>query len=78
MPDNNVYVSYNLEANYALPTESTQFTQDLYDKIALITGVKNDIVDLEVTAGEEGRTHLNPGLLTRNFVYRMIEQKMEA
>lgn len=78
LPENNVYVSYNFEANYALPTESTQFTQELYDKIVFITGVEDSIIDQEVTAAEVARNHLDPGLFTRNFVYRMIEQKMEA
>lgn len=78
LEENNVYVSYNFEANYVLPSESTQFTQELYDKIVFITGVKDSIVDQEVAAVEEARHQLNPGLFTRNFVYRMIEQKMEA
>ncbi|CAO1440459.1 unnamed protein product [Diamesa serratosioi] len=78
LPENNVYVSYNFEANYVLPSESTQFTQELYDKIVFITGVKDSIVDQEVIAAEAARRQLNPGLFTRNFVYRMIEQKMEA
>lgn len=43
-----------------------------------ITGVKDSIVDQEVAAVEEARHRLNPGLFSRNFVYRMIEQKMEA
>lgn len=60
-------MSNNLEANYALPTNSTDFTQGLYDKILFIDGVE---------AAETARSE-SFDLFSRRNIYVMIEQRMD-
>lgn len=62
-------MSYNLEANYALPTNAAQFTQDLYDKIFFINGA--DIND------ETSARMKSLDFFSRWKIYKMIEEKME-
>lgn len=60
-------MSNNLEANYALPTNSTDFTQGLYDKILFIDGV-------DPAATARGSPEFN--LFSRRNIYGLIEQRM--
>lgn len=60
-------MSNNLEANYALPTNSTDFTQGLYDKILFVDGVE--------TVGT-GRIASGLDLFSRRNIYGLIEQRM--
>jgi hypothetical protein len=74
IPDRNVFVSYNFEFNYAVPTKSTDFTQGVYDKILFITGVDEEAEtddDLKFEARDDGNS------FSRSTVYRMIEERME-
>lgn len=73
IPDRNVFVSYNFEFNYALPTLSTHFTQGLYDKILFVPGAEEEVLSSDVTF--EARKTEN--FFSRFSVYRMIEGRME-
>lgn len=74
IPDRNVFVSINLEANYALPTNSTNFTQDFYDKILFLDDANDGVVDQE-----EGRKIHKRDLqiFSRKSLYQIIENKLE-
>jgi hypothetical protein len=74
VPDRNVFVSINLEANYALPTNSTNFTQDFYDKILFLDDANDGVVDQE-----EGRKIHKRDLqiFSRKSLYQIIENKLE-
>ena len=67
-PESNVFMSYNFEANYALPTRTTDFTQGIYDKILFINGVEKN----ETTSRMAGFN-----IFSRKLIYRMIEEKMD-
>lgn len=60
-------MSNNLEANYALPTNSTDFTQGLYNNILFVDGVK--------LAGTD-RASLGFNLFSRRNIYDIIEQRI--
>lgn len=79
VPDANTFMSFNLEANYALPTQSTDFTQGLYDKILLIEGLNEEKSEDQENADEEfeERKMKNVNFFSRKSVYRMIEENME-
>lgn len=72
-------MSFNLEANYALPTQSTQFTQGLYDKILFLDGVNEDEPEVPENDDEEfeERKTEDFNFFSRKNVYRMIEEKLE-
>lgn len=72
IPDRNLFVSYNFEFNYALPTLSTDFTQGLYDKILLVPGVQDEILDQEKNF--EARKIEN--FFSRFSIYQMIEERL--
>lgn len=72
LQDRNLYVSYNFEANYVLPAQSTDFTQGFFDKILLLDGVD------EAEDENFARMTESLGFLSRRNVYRMIEQKIET
>lgn len=72
LPGRNIYVSYNFEANYVLPSSSTDFTQGFYDKIFFVDGVESE--ENENTA----RTIKRHSFISRKHVYEMIQQKMNA
>jgi hypothetical protein len=69
-PESNVYMSHNLEANYALVTNSTFFTQAFYDKILFIDGVNK-------TAEAAARMQ-SLSLFSRRQVYRLIEGNLDG
>lgn len=79
VPDRNIFVSFNFEANYALPTESTDFTQGLYDKILLIDKVTDEEPEVNKDDEEEfeARKLESLNFFSRKHVYRMMEEKME-
>lgn len=78
VPDRNTFVSFNLEANYVLPSQSTDFTQGLYDKILFINGVNGEEPEGQEDEEEfESRKFTNFNFFSRKNVYRMIEEKME-
>jgi hypothetical protein len=64
-----VFMSFNFEANYALPTQASHFTQGLYDKIFFISGVDRN----ESTARMEA---IN--FFSRYHFYQIIEDKMDS
>lgn len=72
MPDRTVYMSNNLEANYVLPSSSTDFTQGLYEKILFVDGVE------DAPAESTARRLENFNIFSRKNVYRLIENKMES
>lgn len=80
LPGRNTYVSYNFEANYALPSQSTDFTHGLYDKVLLLDGVEEEQGADDVQAGEDiaSRNLKNNNFLSRKNVYQMIEEKMDV
>jgi hypothetical protein len=61
-------MSYNFEANYALPRNTTDFTQGIYDKILFLNGVEQN----ETSSRMDGFN-----IFSRKQIYRMIEDKME-
>lgn len=67
-PESNVYMAYNFEANYALPTQASQFTQDFYDKIFFINGVDRNETTARLTA-------IN--FFSRKNFYKILEDKIE-
>lgn len=77
IPNKNTFMSYNFEANYVLPSQSTDFTQGFYDKILLVDGVDQNLEPDEIVENESDARELE-GFVSRRNVYRMIEQKMEA
>lgn len=68
-PGNNVYMSINLEANYVLPSQSTQFTQDFFDKIFFISGVNRNETEARLDS-------IN--FFSRENFFRIVENKLEA
>lgn len=62
-------MSFNFEANYALPTNSTQFTKDFYDKIFFISGVERN---------ETAARLSSINFFSRINFYEMIEEKIES
>lgn len=79
VPNQNLYMSFNLEANYALPTQSTDFTQGLYEKVLLVDGVnKAEEVDESDNANEVLARGFagSSSLISRKHVYEMIEKKI--
>ena len=72
-------MSTNLEANYVLPSLSTDFTQGLYEKILFVDGVEDQNADDAGDGASEdlARKLESLTLFSRKNVYRMIEQKME-
>ncbi|KAL7019271.1 hypothetical protein ACKWTF_011058 [Chironomus riparius] len=67
-PESNIFMSYNFEANYALPTNTTVFTQGIYDKILFINGVEKN---------ETSSRMAGFNIFSRKQIYRMIEDKLE-
>ena len=61
-------MSYNFEANYALPTKTTDFTQGIYDKILFLNGVEQN---------ETSSRMVGFNIFSRKQIYRMIEDKMD-
>jgi DM4/DM12 family len=78
IPDYNTFVSFNLEANYALPTRSTDFTQGLYDKILFIDGADDGEQEVAEEEEFEERELETVDFFSRRNVYRMIEGKMDS
>lgn len=68
-PDNNVFMSYNFEANYALPTQASQFTQDFFDKIFFINGVNRNDTEARMDS---------MNFFSRMSFYKGIEDKLES
>ena len=66
-------MSYNFEFNYALPTEATDFTQGVYDKILFVTGVTEEELDNDTKF--EARQETN--FFSRTSFYHMIEDRMD-
>lgn len=79
VPDANTFMSFNLEANYALPTQATDFTQGLYDKILLIEGINDEESEVQENEDEEfeERKMKTVNFFSRKSVYRMIEENMD-
>jgi DM4/DM12 family len=73
-------MSFNFEANYALPTKSTDFTQGLYDKILFLDGVPNEEAVTENRDSDFLARELpdSNALISRRHVYDMIERKIET
>lgn len=79
IPRGNFYCSTNFEANYILPTQSTVFTQGLYEKIIFgnqeaIEG--QDEIEPEVTESARRKRNIQNGL-NRKRLYELIEKRME-
>lgn len=72
LPGRNIYISYNFEANYVLPSNSTLFTQGLYDKILFVDGVESEENE------NAARDMRNFNFITRKRIYQMLEQKLDA
>ncbi|KAG5683254.1 hypothetical protein PVAND_012546 [Polypedilum vanderplanki] len=68
-PESNIYMSYNFEANYALVTNSTSFTQGFYDKIYFIDGINK-------TEAIARMQSIN--FFSRTQLYRLIEGKLDG
>lgn len=62
-------MSYNFEANYVLPSQASQFTQDLYDKIFFINGVNRNLTEARMDS-------IN--FFSRVNFYKMLEDKLDA
>lgn len=81
VPGQNLYMSFNLEANYALPTKSTDFTQGLYEKILFVDGVQPEEAVTEADPNEDftARKMKNaPALISRKHIYEMVEKKIDS
>lgn len=79
LPNRNIFVSVNLEANYALPTNSTNFTHDFFDKILLLDDA-NDGIDQDNIIEEKNSRKFQKrdvGFVSRRNLYGMIEGKLE-
>lgn len=76
VPDRNVFVSINLEANYALPTNSTNFTQDFYDKILFLDDANDGVTAVDEAEGRRIRKR-DLQLFSRRSLYQIIEEKLE-
>jgi hypothetical protein len=74
LPNQNAFMSINFEANYALPTQSTHFTQDLYEKILFVDGTEEE----EEEIVEEARKMKSFSFFSRRNVYKAIEQKLST
>lgn len=61
-------MSYNFEANYALPTKTTDFTQGIYDKILFLNGVEQNETSSRMTGFS---------IFSRKQIYKMIEDKLD-
>lgn len=72
LPGRNTYVSFNMEANYVLPSSSTDYTQGFSDKIIFADGVEPD-----ETANEARKTE-SFHFISRRNLYSLIEQKMDV
>lgn len=74
----NIFVSINLEANYVLPSNSTQFTQAFYDKILFLDDAKDGIdQNIEETGSSRRIQKRDLGLVSRVNLYGVIESRLE-
>lgn len=85
LPGRNIYVSYNFEANYVLPSKSTDFTEGFYDKILFVDGVEEEekVDEVEEKFADDESENLarkteNFSLLSRRNLYQLIEYKLGA
>uniref|UniRef100_A0A182SG52 Uncharacterized protein n=1 Tax=Anopheles maculatus TaxID=74869 RepID=A0A182SG52_9DIPT len=72
IPDRNIFLAYNFEANYGMPGKASDFTQGVLKK------VDNDQIEPEPAdeaESERGRRTVRDSMtrFTRKQVYRMIE-----
>ncbi|XP_050071155.1 uncharacterized protein LOC126559089 [Anopheles maculipalpis] len=69
IPDRNIFLAYNFEANYGMPGKASDFTQGVLKK------VDNDQIEPTADDESEGRRAERATItrFTRKQVYRMIE-----
>lgn len=67
--EDNLYMSYNFEANYVLPSQASQFTKDFYDKIFFLSGVNRNITAARLSSS------LNT--FSRTNFYKIVEDKIQ-
>lgn len=81
LPGRNIYVSYNFEANYVLPSRSTDFTEGFYEKVLFVDGVEEKVDENSENVENDESENLarkaeNFNLLSRRNLYQLIEHKM--
>lgn len=78
VPGRNIFVSYNFEMNYNMPTDSTDYTQGVLKRVD--TPEINSVEGRGATAGggngtgsEKGKTIRRSATFTRKKTYRTLE-----
>jgi hypothetical protein len=68
-PESDVYMSHNFEANYALVTNATDYTQGVLDKVFFVDGVNKTETLARMQSVE---------FFSRRQIYEMIEGKLDG
>lgn len=80
LPHHNVFVSYNFEANYNMPTAATDISPGVFQRLQL-AGVTDPSLEPEepvADARRDRRSVAEAGLLTRAKFYRYLIRKMNG
>lgn len=75
IPNRNIFMSYNFEANYNMPTSSSDIVPGPLDRLKLVDGRQlSDAADTE----RRSRTKTKRNIFTRAKFYNFITRKLNS
>lgn len=81
LDDRSMFVSINLEANYVLPSNSTNFTEEFFDKILFLDDAKDGIdqnIEESINSDSAREIHKRDlGFVSRKNLYQVIEGRLD-